>query len=281
MSRLSSPPTLEPQMDRWQPLKALPAAEWAYALGLCHALIDRLRVCGGQVAAVQWRDAHEWLEDEQAISLADMRGQHLALRIGDLTLLLLSDAAGVVRTWPLSTDDVSAALADVDAALRSLGASETLPRAVSAAVAQGNAGGALQAIEAMLRNTHGMLQGVLCGTESCGPIVFDVSHFALLTQITLPTRAGETERRITLGLTLTTESPQGPGYFVSVQPDASAGTAGAETAAPQSNHPYFLPLAAVTHPREGGQQAAVVRSFLLGALDQAHRQLRRPWRARA
>ncbi|MFW6051384.1 MAG: hypothetical protein ACODAU_09430 [Myxococcota bacterium] len=240
----------------------------------------------------------EWLEDHHAIAspvLAGTSGVRVALRPGELTLLLL-DADGAARkTRPLLRCTVEEAWAWVRSELAEVGADvsvlgEGVPAAPDLPPLPESLGGALgcpdraaqEELERWLRNADHVLRAIARASQDASAVRCPPGgRLELRTELLHPTRQGEEERRVEVGMSAGDATHPHPHFFVCARPAEAMPADEVLWWEPRDGGARaVLPGAEVSRHRDGEAQAATVDAFFERAIPLAHRAVHREWRRR-
>lgn len=236
----------------WNRVGEAPAAAWQEAQD---ALVAAASVLPAPEEGLSW-------SDEPCVLVGDFTGSarrvRPALRVGELTLVLLDDSDQLLRTLPLANSEVR----DVIEWLKQAG--------VSSDRDDGNAIGSptresLLDLERWLSNAAAVLELVAHRTRGASQVRTDPTTLETWLDIRLPSREDEQTRHIRLAFALSSTDGE-PHVTISSGPDGSSKT---------------MQLSEITAHRDGDAQAKAVEQFVVAALTEAYASLHREWRPRS
>ena len=238
--------------ERWSRVRTYSDGQWRHCRS---ALQAALSVFPLQPLA--------WSDEACALVTDPLPGDgpdRLGLRVSELTMVLLDDREQPIKTMPMSGVSVS----DAAQWLRSKGvdiaanATQTVPK-VDTEVCT--------AFERWLGNGQSMLGHVARLTAGAASPRFNTATLEFVTDMVLPTRAGEPTRIVTMGLGWGADDGL-PTIFVEAEPD-SVGAG-----------PWSLSIRQIDTQRDRDAQARAVQAFVTDAFGAAYVALDREWRAR-
>lgn len=236
--------------ERWTRVERARPEEWKTAVD---ALLEAAQLVAGAGMSLRW------LDEPCALRVEPTAGRAAALRVAGLTLVILDNHQQLMKTMPLG----GALKTEAAKWLASHGIEPVAP-SNGAATVPAPKQEVLANLERTLSNAHHVLSQIARMTHAAGPVRTDPVTLQTCTTIRLGTRAGESQRYITVGF--------GPGgdqgeFFVRTHPEAPAGAA-------------VLSLAEVASESDGDVQARVIETFLAKSMADAYDHLSREWRPR-
>lgn len=237
--------------ERWTRVELARPEQWKVAVD---ALLEAVQLVAGSGMSLRWVD------EPCALRVERSAGRAPALRVAGLTLVILDDHDQLMKTMPLGGAPKSQA-ADW---LASHGIDPMTPPD-GAATVPAPSQEVLANVERTLSNAYHVLSQVARLTYGAGPVRTEPVTLQTCTTIRLGTRAGESQRSISVGFD-PAGGDQGE-FFVRTHPEAAAGTA-------------VLSLAEVASESDGDVQARVIETFIAKAIAEAYSHLAREWRPR-
>lgn len=272
----------------WQRLGGVASADLEPARGVLQKAVAEVaeasRRAGSEGEAPG--GALEWLEDHHALVgpvLEGTGGVRVALRPGEMTLLMLGADEAVLKTQPLESctvQDVRTWLArELGAVGARAGSADSEPPPSASLGCPDRE--ALAEIDRWMCNGDHVLRGIARASANASAVRCDPAEPALHAELAHPTREGETARVVSVGMSLGGGADPAPHFFVRVSPVSRA---------PEGTDPSWalrgdeaearLPASVVVGHRGSEAQAAAVEAFFERAIPAAHALVHREWRRR-
>lgn len=285
-------------VDRWQTVGTPSPSELAEARAVVRYAARIVAQHGRARASAPHEGGElEWLEDHQVLA-GPLGGAEsatrAALRVAELTLLLLDAEGNILKTYPLdgaTAEDALAWLRNETVVREGEGTVPIAPPDAPPEPWPGGLGDALALrqrasfaeLERWYSNADHVLRNVARVTAGASRVCCAASTLEIGTTLDLPAREGEAPRSVSIGM-----SPGGdarsaaPRFFVRPAPVEQVRELPAVT--PPARWERDEPVAIVVRSEDivavpdGDAQAARVQTFLDSAVPAAHQLLQRHWR---
>lgn len=280
-------PTTISLVDLWQPVGTPPPAQLGDARAVVHQALHLTSRLAGTRSLLEWLDDHRLLAGEL---VRGRRGFRAALRIGDLTLLLIDPAGIAIKTLPLESRTYDEALGWLVREAEALGVGTDtgapdvprppLPEALDGKLEVRDRP-AFAELDRWYGNGDRALRNVARVSEGASAVRCSARAPSLATDLFLPAREGESPRRVTVGMSPGDETIDEPHLFVRPTPAPGSPYPELVTPARWEHDAAVLRGSAIATEHDADAQATLVQRFLEASIPAAHGALRRTWRRRA